>query len=103
MRVGMVPAVFARREGRYPGQVIDLPDRPFDAWTIDEVRAAVEGEPVDVLPGTGRQVPGNRRKLLNATEAAGVTVAGDLPCEQRNRYHFSIVSWPKGLGVPIGT
>lgn len=53
--------------------------------------------------GSGRKLPGSRRKLLTAMEAADVTLAGDLPREKRDRYHFSIVSWPQGLGIPIGT
>jgi hypothetical protein len=32
--------------------VPDLPDRHFDTWRLDEVEAAGEGEPVDVMPGT---------------------------------------------------
>lgn len=35
-----------------------LPETPFDEWTLDEVVAATEGEPVNVMPGSGRRLPG---------------------------------------------
>ena len=27
----------------------------FDSWTFEDVEAACEGEPVDVMPGSGRR------------------------------------------------
>ena len=43
-----------------------LPDTSFDDWTLEEVVAAAEGEPVAVMLGAGRRLPGLRRKLLEA-------------------------------------
>jgi hypothetical protein len=73
----------------------EFPDRHFNTWTSDEVETACEGEPVDVMPGSGRRVPGPRRKLLEAMRDASVTIAGDLPGPQRDRFAFALVDWPK--------
>jgi hypothetical protein len=62
----------------YAQAVVALPDTRFDLWMLDEVAAATEGEPVDVMPGSGRRLPGPRRKLLEAMQTAGVVRAGDL-------------------------
>ena len=70
-----------------------LPDRHFKTWTIDEVRAATEGEEIYYMPGTKRRVTGNRRKLLETMEALGVTIAGDLPYPEYDRLSFSLVTW----------
>lgn len=56
---------------------------------------AAEDEPVDVMPGTGRQVLGPRRRLLGAMRTADLTDAGDLPREQRDHFLFLLVLWPK--------
>jgi hypothetical protein len=75
--------------------VVDLPDTPFDSWTLDDVQAAAEGEPVDVMPGSGRQVFGPRRELLEAMRGAGVSRAGDLDPAIRDRHWFSLTMvWP---------
>jgi hypothetical protein len=50
--------------------VSNLPDRHFDTWTLEDVEAAAEDEPVDVMPGSGRQVLGPGRRLLEAMEVA---------------------------------
>ncbi len=84
-------------------RVEPLPDRHFKTWTIDEVRAASDGEEIYYVPGSKRRVPGPRPKLLQAMEAAGVTVAGDLRYPEYDRLSFSLVTWPMGRGVPIGT
>ena len=72
----------------------ERPDRHFNTWTLGDVEAACEGEPVDVMPGSRWRVPGPRRKLLEAMRAAGVTVAGDLPGPVRDRFAFLLVDWP---------
>jgi hypothetical protein len=74
--------------------VLDLPSAPFDEWTLEDVESAAEGEPVDVMPGSGRRVSGPRRKLLDAMQVAGVTVAGELDPAVRDRFVFSLVLWP---------
>ena len=79
-----------------------LPDRHLKTWTIDEVRAATEGEEIYYMPGSNRRVPGNRRKLLETMEAVGVTVAGDLPSPEYDRLSFVLVTWPSTPGGKIG-
>jgi hypothetical protein len=74
--------------------MVDLPDAPFNDWTLDEVGAAAEGEPVDVMPGSGRRVPGPRRKLAEAMQTAGVLVAGELDPLIGDRHLFSLTVWP---------
>jgi hypothetical protein len=71
-----------------------LPDKRFDEWTLDEVLAASEDEPVQVMPGSGRRVPGPRRELLDAMRAAGVPVAGDLDPHVRDHHKFVLTLWP---------
>ena len=73
-----------------------LPGSPFDTWTLDEVIAATEAEPVGAMPGSRRCLPGPRRKLLEAMEAAGVRVAGELDPLLRDRFGFSLTTWPYG-------
>lgn len=61
------------------------------------MRVCAEDEPVDVMPGSGRQVFGPRRKLVRAMEAAGVAVAGALPPVSVNRYLFLLTTiWSDG-------
>lgn len=48
--------------------MVDLRTANFDTWTIDEGRAADEGEPIDVMPCSGREVPGSGRKRLNGAD-----------------------------------
>jgi hypothetical protein len=73
-----------------------LPDTAFDDWTLDQVAAATDGEPVGEMPGSRRRLPGPRRKLLEAMQAAGVRVAGDLDALQRDHFTFSLTTWPYG-------
>lgn len=75
----------------------ELPSTHFDAWTLEEVEAAAEGEPVNVMPGSGRRVPGPRRKLLEAMKAADVAVAGELDPRERDHFLFSLTIWPNAL------
>ena len=75
--------------------MVDLPERPFDTWTLAEVEAAASEEPVDVMPGSGRCVIGPRRKLLAAMRAAEVKRAGDLPRAERDHHLFLPVGWPR--------
>lgn len=73
-----------------------LPVTAFAEWTLDEVAAATEGEPVGEMPGSRRRLPGPRRKLLEAMQVAGVRVARDLDRLQRDDFSFSLTTWPYG-------
>jgi hypothetical protein len=55
-----------------------LPDKPLKEWTLAEVEELAADEQVDVMPGTGRQVYGPRRRLLTAMREQGVGLVGDL-------------------------
>jgi len=57
----------------------DLPECPFDTWTLVEVEAAAASRAsCRSAPRRRRQVLGLRRKLRDAMNAADATVAGDL-------------------------
>jgi hypothetical protein len=59
-----------------------------------EVEALAAAEPVSVMPGSGRRVVGPYAKLLEAMRAADITVAGDLPRGERDRWLF-LTQWPR--------
>jgi hypothetical protein len=55
-----------------------VPDKPLKEWSLAEVETIAADEPVEVMPGTGRQVYGPRRRLLTAMREQGVGLVGDL-------------------------
>jgi len=63
----------------------ELPDKPFEDWTLDEVEALAAGEPEDSMPGSGRKVPGPATQLVNEMRAAGAATVAEVDPSLRDR------------------